>query len=322
MSIKKIGEIKILYSEKENFTRKETVEVQLPENLKDVKDEINKKLQRYKKELRIKLGILTPKELHEIKNDYFKRFKYKKVYNNNLQKQAEMKSLLEEYKAELVAEEKKKNKGADKIFKYPKKVTKKIIHKNIFPYYVEMAGPFVGFDYEENVKFCIYDRSCFLNDYNQSPLEKYISDYKRGEKVGLIKLVPHPIDWDRDRERDWSKGNYYLYGNNIYNTNEKLPEDKLYLQILDLDDRERRKFERLKNKFAASEEEIKNRRERIPEKVRVAVWRRDEGKCVKCGSREKLEYDHIIPVSKGGGNTARNIELLCEKCNREKSNKI
>ena len=63
-------------------------------------------------------------------------------------------------------------------------------------------------------------------------------------------------------------------------------------------------------------------RERIPENVRHEVWRRDEGKCVKCGSRERLEFDHIIPVSLGGSNTARNIELLCESCNRKKSNKI
>lgn len=63
-------------------------------------------------------------------------------------------------------------------------------------------------------------------------------------------------------------------------------------------------------------------KEEIPEKVRVAVWKRDEGKCVKCGNREKLEYDHIIPRSKGGSNTIRNIELLCEKCNRAKGSKI
>jgi Holliday junction resolvasome RuvABC ATP-dependent DNA helicase subunit len=60
----------------------------------------------------------------------------------------------------------------------------------------------------------------------------------------------------------------------------------------------------------------------IPSSVRREVWRRDEGKCVKCGSREKLEYDHIIPVSKGGSYTARNIELLCESCNRAKSGSI
>ena len=60
----------------------------------------------------------------------------------------------------------------------------------------------------------------------------------------------------------------------------------------------------------------------IPSEVRREVWRRDGGVCVKCGSRRNLEYDHIVPVSKGGSNTARNIELLCETCNRTKSAKI
>lgn len=60
----------------------------------------------------------------------------------------------------------------------------------------------------------------------------------------------------------------------------------------------------------------------IPESVRREVWKRDQGKCTKCGSNINLEFDHIIPVSKGGSNTARNIQLLCEKCNRSKSDKI
>lgn len=57
----------------------------------------------------------------------------------------------------------------------------------------------------------------------------------------------------------------------------------------------------------------------ISSKIKISVWRRDRGKCVECGSREKLEYDHIIPVSKGGSNTERNVQLLCERCNRNKS---
>jgi len=92
--------------------------------------------------------------------------------------------------------------------------------------------------------------------------------------------------------------------------------------VLEFEDKERRKFERLRHKFSISEEEIKRRRDRIPEPVRIAVWRRDEGKCNRCGSRENLEYDHIIPVSRGGSNTERNVELLCERCNREKHAKI
>ena len=43
---------------------------------------------------------------------------------------------------------------------------------------------------------------------------------------------------------------------------------------------------------------------------------------MKCGSNKDLEFDHIIPFSKGGSNTERNLQLLCEKCNRQKSGSI
>lgn len=70
------------------------------------------------------------------------------------------------------------------------------------------------------------------------------------------------------------------------------------------------------------ENEANQARRVISSEVRREVWRRDEGKCVKCGSRLNLEYDHIIPFSEGGSNTARNIELLCQDCNRAKSASI
>ena len=60
------------------------------------------------------------------------------------------------------------------------------------------------------------------------------------------------------------------------------------------------------------------RREPIPEAVRTEVWRRDNGRCVTCGSNVNLEFDHIIPVSKGGATTVRNLQLLCQSCNRSK----
>ena len=65
----------------------------------------------------------------------------------------------------------------------------------------------------------------------------------------------------------------------------------------------------------------KKRSRRITQEVKDKGWNRDGGKCVECGSNENLEFDHIIPHSKGGANTYRNIQLLCEPCNRSKSAK-
>ena len=74
--------------------------------------------------------------------------------------------------------------------------------------------------------------------------------------------------------------------------------------------------------LANYEKTIQNKRVSIPEKIRNEVWNRDGGKCVECGSVNNLEFDHIIPHSKGGADTYRNLQLLCQKCNRSKSNKI
>ncbi len=68
--------------------------------------------------------------------------------------------------------------------------------------------------------------------------------------------------------------------------------------------------------------EVRAERPSIPEAVRHEVWRRDQGQCVDCGSRENLHFDHVIPWSRGGSNTARNLELRCEPCNLKKGAKV
>ena len=61
----------------------------------------------------------------------------------------------------------------------------------------------------------------------------------------------------------------------------------------------------------------------ISEHVKVAVFQRDGGRCRQCGYvGPYIEYDHIVPRSKGGPNTAENIQLLCRQCNLKKSNRI
>jgi hypothetical protein len=65
-----------------------------------------------------------------------------------------------------------------------------------------------------------------------------------------------------------------------------------------------------------------NAREPIPAHVRRIVWERDDGQCVQCGNTRDLHFDHIIPVSLGGGNSVENIQILCQHCNLRKSNRI
>ena len=65
-----------------------------------------------------------------------------------------------------------------------------------------------------------------------------------------------------------------------------------------------------------------SKRRHIPHSIVSEVYHRDGGKCVLCGSTDNLLLDHIIPVSKGGADTAENLQVLCQKCNLKKSNKI
>ncbi len=85
--------------------------------------------------------------------------------------------------------------------------------------------------------------------------------------------------------------------------------------------RQERSYEKVKREVEALENMERLQgvgREPIPESVRLFVWQRDKGQCVKCGARERLEFDHIIPVVAGGSSTERNVQLLCEACNRSK----
>ena len=61
----------------------------------------------------------------------------------------------------------------------------------------------------------------------------------------------------------------------------------------------------------------------IPTDVKREVWKRDKGRCVKCGKKDNLHFDHDIPYSKGGSSlVAENIQLLCARHNLAKSDQI
>jgi len=115
---------------------------------------------------------------------------------------------------------------------------------------------------------------------------------------------------------------WWWYRGEFYTETEGYSSEEVRLLLWEKAERRRRKLERLRKAAAGTARAESARHERIPEEVRMLVWRWDGGKCVKCGSTEDLEFDHIIPIAKGGSSTEKNVQLLCAKCNREKSNHI
>ena len=67
----------------------------------------------------------------------------------------------------------------------------------------------------------------------------------------------------------------------------------------------------------------KTRRRIIPTEIKLAVWKRDAGKCVECGATDELHFDHDLPYSKGGTSlTEANVQRLCARHNLQKRDKI
>lgn len=110
---------------------------------------------------------------------------------------------------------------------------------------------------------------------------------------------------------------YWLFREKVYSTTADLEPAEVQALIEAREQKQRRQVERAKA-YVESSASTAQRRDVIPDDVKVFVWQRDKGRCVRCGSNKNLEFDHIIPVIMGGSNTARNIQLLCESCNREK----
>lgn len=65
------------------------------------------------------------------------------------------------------------------------------------------------------------------------------------------------------------------------------------------------------------------RRRIIPTAIKLAVWKRDGGRCVECNAVDELHFDHDLPWSKGGTSlTEANVQLLSARHNLQKHNHI
>ena len=147
------------------------------------------------------------------------------------------------------------------------------------------------------------------SDFRMTTSEKEIK-FKQSKEVPVC--IGH--DWKSQNKK------YWLYVDKLYWENDNLEPQDIKLLLDEKIEKRNRKIEKLKLADTTSDNEVK--REPISDEVKMYVWKRDGGKCVNCGSNINLEFDHIIPVSMGGSNTARNIQLLCEECNRRKGGNL
>ncbi|SRR6266550_393932 len=53
----------------------------------------------------------------------------------------------------------------------------------------------------------------------------------------------------------------------------------------------------------------------LPRKLMLEYF---HAKCKRCGSKEELEFDHVVPIEKGGQDKLSNLQLLCHKCHLKK----
>ena len=142
---------------------------------------------------------------------------------------------------------------------------------------------------------------------NQSPGQSYFPRNIKGEYCGFYFIG--------SEARFGTKGPYLILkrrtgpGNYIY-----------YKGRLNLSDSKEEVLAHVDG-VGIKEDDVSHR-ERIPDDTQIFIWNRDGGACVKCGSRENLAFDHIIPYSLGGSNSRRNLQLLCDSCNSKKGSKI
>lgn len=71
--------------------------------------------------------------------------------------------------------------------------------------------------------------------------------------------------------------------------------------------------------------ELRNISRSIPRSTQFKVLKRDNQICSECSQPvrdEYIEFDHIIPWSKGGCSDSHNVRLLCRTCNKKRGNRF
>ncbi|HEU0075354.1 MAG TPA: HNH endonuclease signature motif containing protein [Dehalococcoidia bacterium] len=161
----------------------------------------------------------------------------------------------------------------------------------------------------ENVGFAFFSRYHFTSGKLDAAMSK------EQHAAIMTRQRDAPVEVARDEER---RRTFWLFQDEFYWEDEGYDELEVKALILERETQKNRRVQRAVALMQQTEAMDAPARAPIPDEVKVFVWNRDGGRCVKCGSNQRLEFDHVIPVALGGADAARNLQLLCETCNRSK----
>ena len=96
-----------------------------------------------------------------------------------------------------------------------------------------------------------------------------------------------------------------------------IDDDVVYKAIRVIDD----EFQRYLKQNSKKSNRIKANNYTSKQNVRSWVFSAYGEECIKCGSKDDIQLDHIIPISHGGENKLSNLQPLCKSCNVSKGTK-
>lgn len=157
-----------------------------------------------------------------------------------------------------------------------------------------------------------------LDFYRTSDLSWYLKDNQL-----VMRISNNKEDWDKHNEIIQNKVEDII-AEREYEEELKFREEvEREKEIIRAKNRQKEARKKAMDELIESGEVFpQSGRPPIPRDLVDAIWRRDGGKCVYCGSTENLQIDHIIPFSRGGATSMENLQILCQKCNCQKSNNI
>ena len=109
----------------------------------------------------------------------------------------------------------------------------------------------------------------------------------------------------------------YLFGDWVWEvkpSESTASEEGLSLLFIEAVEKDQTRHQRLRHGFSKAAGILTM--EPLSKEVKTVVWRRDRGRCAKCGSYDQLDFELVVPQSRGGRSTAENIQLLCRRCSR------